>query len=111
MPHSPSSSHSASHSHLRPHAAAAGSPFKSPLSAPRTGVQEPQDVEELRRQIRVLEEKVGGKEDEIVQQHVRLLNEYNGVKDECTKIFERLAEMEALPSRAIWRRYGLSSAD
>ncbi|EPQ29126.1 uncharacterized protein PFL1_03414 [Pseudozyma flocculosa PF-1] len=88
-------------------------PFKSPLAQSHSHTPPSQDdLEETKRQIESLQTKLGDADvDETIKRHVELLNEYNAVKDGCTKVFDRIAEIEAVPSSVVWMRYGLDKDD
>ncbi|KIS72349.1 uncharacterized protein UMAG_00754 [Mycosarcoma maydis] len=47
--------------------------------------------------------------EQIVAEYIRLLTEYNSVKDAVQVIFDKIAEIEQLPSKDIHARYGVGN--
>ncbi|PWN54419.1 Swi5-domain-containing protein [Violaceomyces palustris] len=78
-----------------------------------------QEIQELRNQIQELETRLSlllpehrGKDPyEVVGKHIKLLNEYNEVKDATQVLFGRLASLEGVTSKTIHERYGIGPED
>ncbi|KDN37208.1 Swi5-domain-containing protein [Tilletiaria anomala UBC 951] len=65
-------------------------------------------VEALQAQAEQLEEQLGGRDaEQIVKEHIRLLHEYNEVKDATQILLGRLAHIEGVTIKAMHQRYDL----
>ncbi|KZT62009.1 Swi5-domain-containing protein [Calocera cornea HHB12733] len=77
---------------------------------PKSLTKEEEDA--LRKEIAELEKELNGKDpNEAVKEHIRILHEYNELKDATQLMIGRLANMKDITIRQTHEDYGLTSDD